>query len=132
MLSNHPRNMGMPFDRRRSRDAGEPQRRRAPPATLPARRTVKKDWQAAWLLQAIGLIDLTTLAGDDTPGRVERLCAKARQPVREDLLEALGMETPPATGAVCVYHALVATAVEALRGHRHPGRRGLHRLSRRA
>src|ERR1043165_8327851 len=58
-------------------------------ATLPARRTVKKEWQAAWLLRAITLIDLTTLSGDDTPGNVRRLCAKARNPVRDDLLSAL-------------------------------------------
>jgi deoxyribose-phosphate aldolase len=85
--------------------------------TLPKRRTVKKDWQAAWLLRAVQTIDLTTLSGDDTPGTVRRLCAKARQPVREDLLEALGV--PPGAvkvGAVCVYHALVPTAVEALQG----------------
>ena len=84
-------------------------------ATLPGRRTVKKDWQAAWLLKAVTLIDLTTLAGDDTPGRVRRLCAKAARPVRADLLDALGM--PPITvGAVCVYHEMVAPAVAALRG----------------
>ncbi|HEX2207493.1 MAG TPA: deoxyribose-phosphate aldolase [Longimicrobium sp.] len=86
-------------------------------ATLPARRTVKKQWQAAWLLRAITLMDLTTLSGDDTPGTVRRLCAKARQPVRPDLLEALGAQHLPIhTAAVCVYHALVPTAVEALRG----------------
>lgn len=86
-------------------------------ATLPGRRTVKKQWQAAWLLRAITLMDLTTLSGDDTPGTVRRLCAKARQPVRPDLLEALGaQDLPIRTAAVCVYHALVPTAVEALRG----------------
>ncbi|MFC6689039.1 deoxyribose-phosphate aldolase [Jhaorihella thermophila] len=84
-------------------------------ATLPARRSVKKDHQAAWLLKAITCIDLTTLAGDDTPGRVHRLCAKARQPVRRDILEALGMG-PITVGAVCVYHEMIAPAVEALRG----------------
>jgi len=84
-------------------------------ATLPARRTVKKEWQAAWLLRAVQCIDLTTLAGDDTPGRVHRLCAKAKQPVRQDLLEAMGLGAI-ATGAVCVYHAMVPYAVEALRG----------------
>ncbi len=86
-------------------------------ATLGARRSVKKEWQAAWLLKAITLIDLTTLAGDDTPGRVRRLCAKARQPVRRDLLQALGMgDDSVRTGSVCVYHAMVPTAVEALAG----------------
>jgi deoxyribose-phosphate aldolase len=86
-------------------------------ATMNTRRTVKKEWQAAWLLRAITCIDLTTLAGDDTPGNVLRLCAKARQPVRQDLLQALGasgMELK--VGAVCVYHNLVPVAVEALRG----------------
>ena len=83
--------------------------------TLPGRRTVKKAYQAAWLARAITLIDLTTLAGDDTEGRVRRLCAKARQPVRADLLGALGL--PAITvGAVCVYHEMVETAVAALAG----------------
>ena len=86
-------------------------------ATLTARRTVKKDWQVAWLLKAISCIDLTTLAGDDTPGRVRRLCAKARRPVRQEILEALGMGDLGLTvGAVCVYHNMIATAVDALEG----------------
>jgi deoxyribose-phosphate aldolase len=76
---------------------------------------VKKDWQAAWLLRAIQTIDLTTLSGDDTPGNVQRLCLKARQPVRADLLQALGVPNVQ-TAAVCVYHALVPTAVASLRG----------------
>jgi deoxyribose-phosphate aldolase len=86
-------------------------------ATLRGRRTVKKEWQAAWLLRAVTLMDLTTLSGDDTPGRVRRLCAKARQPVRADLLEAMGAsQLPIRVGAVCVYHRFVSTAVEALDG----------------
>ena len=86
-------------------------------ATLRTRRTVKKQWQAAWLLRAVTLMDLTTLAGDDTPGRVRRLCAKARRPVREDLLDAMGAtQLPIRVGAVCVYHTFVETAVEALEG----------------
>jgi deoxyribose-phosphate aldolase len=86
-------------------------------ATIPTRRTVKKAWQAAWLLRGVTLIDLTTLAGDDTPGNVRRLCAKARRPIRTDLLDALGVAHLELTvGAVCVYHAYVRTAVEALRG----------------
>ncbi len=90
-------------------------------ASLPARRSVKKDWQAAWLLRAITCIDLTTLAGDDTPGRVRRLCAKAKQPVRQDMLEALGVADDPITvGAVCVYPSRVRDAVEALRGSKIP------------
>ncbi|MHA6324824.1 deoxyribose-phosphate aldolase [Roseivivax sp. CAU 1753] len=84
-------------------------------ASLPGRRSVKKDHQAAWLARAIACIDLTTLAGDDTEGRVRRLCAKARQPVRADLLDALGL--PGLTvGAVCVYHDMVAPAVRFLDG----------------
>ena len=85
-------------------------------ASLPGRRTVKKEWQAAWLIKALQVIDLTTLAGDDTPGRVHRLCVKARQPLREDLIEALGLPSPPRVGAVCVYPTMVAPAVQALAG----------------
>ena len=86
-------------------------------ATLRGRRTVKKEWQAAWLLRAVTLMDLTTLSGDDTPGRVRRLCAKARRPVRADLLEAMvASQLPIRVGAVCVYHRFVSTAVEALEG----------------
>jgi len=112
------RNPGQPLDldlvlaQRVNKSAAE---RRA--ATIPTRRTVKKQWQAAWLLRAITLIDLTTLAGDDTPGNVKRLCAKAMHPLRPDLERLLGVESLGIkTGAVCVYHALVPTAVEALRG----------------
>lgn len=86
-------------------------------ATLTTRRTVKKQWQAAWLVKAIGVIDLTTLSGDDTPGRVHRLCAKARNPLRADLVAALDLRPGEVrTGAVCVYPNMVATAVEALSG----------------
>jgi deoxyribose-phosphate aldolase len=85
--------------------------------TLTGRRTVKKEWQAAWLLRAISCMDLTTLAGDDTPGNVRRLCAKARHPLRTDIVDALGIaDLGLAVGAVCVYHQYVATAVEALQG----------------
>jgi len=84
-------------------------------ATLPGRRSVKKDHQAAWLLRAITCIDLTTLAGDDTEGRVRRLCAKAASPVRADILSALGVGDIT-TGAVCVYHEMVPAAVRALEG----------------
>ncbi len=112
------RNPGTPLDLdvirsiRVNRSAVE---RRA--ATIPTRRTVKREWQAAWLLRAITLIDLTTLSGDDTPGNVRRLCAKARHPLRDDILDALGArELEIKTGAVCVYHAFVKTAVDALAG----------------
>ncbi|MCA9896238.1 MAG: deoxyribose-phosphate aldolase [Anaerolineae bacterium] len=86
-------------------------------ATLTTRRSVKKNWQAAWLLKAITCIDLTTLAGDDTPSNVKRLAAKARQPVRQDVLEALGVADLGITvGAVCVYHERIQDALEALEG----------------
>ncbi|MBW8638033.1 deoxyribose-phosphate aldolase [Hoeflea sp. WL0058] len=85
--------------------------------TLSGRRSVKKDAQAGWLLKAVTCIDLTTLNGDDTANRVKRLCAKAMRPIRPDILEALGVaDRRISTGAVCVYHRFVATAVEALEG----------------
>ena len=82
-------------------------------ATLGGRRSVKKDYQAAWLLKAVSMIDLTTLSGDDTSGRVARLCAKARQPVRAEMLAALGLPNLK-VGAVCVYHDMVEAAVAGL------------------
>ncbi len=116
--ASHERNPGMPLDLdavlalRVNRSAVE---RRA--ATIPTRRTVKQEWQAAWLLRAITCMDLTTLQGDDTPGTVQRLCAKARSPVRADVLDALGAaELDIRVAAVCVYHALVPVAVAALAG----------------
>ncbi len=85
--------------------------------TQVARRTVKKEWQAAWLLRAISCMDLTTLSGDDTDERVRRLCAKARQPIRQDLVQKLGIEELGVkVGAVCVYHTFIETAVNALEG----------------
>ncbi len=116
----HARNAGMPLDldwvASVQVNTSAIERRTA---TLPGRRSVKKDWQAAWLCKAISLIDLTTLSGDDTAGRVQRLCSKARQPVRADMLAALGM--PGLTvGAVCVYHDMVETAVRALEGSHIP------------
>lgn len=113
-----PRNPGAPLDIdavraiRVNKSAAE---RRA--ATIGTRRTVKKEFQAAWLLKAITLMDLTTLAGDDTASNVKRLCAKARRPLRDDLLERLQVADLGITvGAVCVYHQWVETAVEALEG----------------
>lgn len=86
-------------------------------STLSGRRSVKKEFQAAWLLKAISMIDLTTLAGDDTRGNVMRLCEKAKNPVRMDILQSLGMENENlTTGAVCVYHTLIPFAKEALKG----------------
>ncbi len=118
MTSQNNRNPGMPLDldwvmgAHVNKSAVE---RRT--ATLPGRRTVKKEWQAAWLLRAVTCIDLTTLGGDDTPGRVKRLCAKAKQPIRADMLERLGLNGERITvGAVCVYPNRVADAALALQG----------------
>ena len=114
---NNERNPGTPLDMswvnsvRVNKSAAA---RRA--AEIGTRRTVKKTHQAAWLLNAIKLIDLTTLSGDDTRGKVQRLCAKARHPVRADILESLGITEPVTTAAVCVYPAQVASAVEFLAG----------------
>lgn len=111
-----PRNAGMELDMdwvaRVQANTSAIERRAA---TLPGRRSVKKAYQAAWLAKAVTCIDLTTLSGDDTPGRVKRLCAKARQPVRADILDALGLPAIT-TGAVCVYHDMIEVAVEALDG----------------
>ncbi len=118
----HQRNDGIPFDSdlfsaiNINRSAVE---RRA--ATMGKRRSIKKQWQAAWLLKAISCIDLTTLAGDDTPSNVTRLCAKAKSPVRKDLLEALEMtDVGLQVGAVCVYHNFVPHAVKLLEGSNMP------------
>jgi deoxyribose-phosphate aldolase len=116
------RNPGMPLDldlvlaQRVNRSAVE---RRA--ATLPGRRTVKKQWQAGWLLRAVSLIDLTTLSGDDTAGNVRRLCAKAMHPIRPDLERTLDVDQlHVTTGAVCVYHQFVSVAVDELAGSNIP------------
>src|SRR5207247_8601248 len=110
------RNPGTPLDLdlvRALRVNGSAVGRRA--ATLPTRRTVKKEWQAAWLLRAITCLDLTTLQGDDTPGTVQRLCAKARLPLREDLLLALGgADLDITVAAWCVYHAMAMSMLQDL------------------
>jgi deoxyribose-phosphate aldolase len=118
MSENFPRNNGTPLkpewfeDVSVNRSASE---RRA--STITARRSIKKEYQVAWQIKAITCIDLTTLSGDDTAGRVRRLCAKARRPVRDDILEALGLaDAGITTGAVCVYPTMVAHAVKALEG----------------
>ncbi len=111
----HPRNPGVPLDPdwfapvRVNRPAAE---RRA--ASLIARRSPKKVHQAAFLINAIRCMDLTTLAGDDTPDRVARLCAKARRPLDDEIVAGLGLEAMPVVGAVCVYPTMVAPAVRAL------------------
>ena len=115
-LPNHPRNPGVALQTdwvdhiAVNTQAAE---RRA--ATLTTRRTVKKEWQAAWLVNAIRCIDLTTLSGDDTPDRVARLCAKARRPLSDDLMTGLGLDHLT-TAAVCVYPLMVPAAVKALQG----------------
>ncbi|OBZ95102.1 deoxyribose-phosphate aldolase [Pararhizobium polonicum] len=121
-MNTHPRNAGTGLkpewfeDIAVNRTASE---RRA--ASLATRRTVKKEYQAAWLVKAITCIDLTTLAGDDTEGRVKRLCAKARRPIRDDILEALGLaDEGITTGAICVYPTMVPHAVKALQGSNIP------------
>ena len=112
------RNPGVPLDIARLTDLQvntSAVERRA--GSLPGRRSVKKSWQAAWLLKAVTCIDLTTLSGDDTEERVRRLAMKARNPIRRDLLESLGMAgRGPTVGAVCVYHDMVEACVEALDG----------------
>ena len=85
--------------------------------SMVARRTVKKEWQAAWLLRAITCMDLTTLSGDDTDERVRRLCAKGRHPIQQDLVEKLGIgKLDIKVAAICVYHTFVETALAALEG----------------
>jgi len=113
----HPRNRGIALNQdwldsvQMNRSALE---RRC--ASLTKRRSIKKEWQAAWLLKSLRCMDLTTLSSDDTPDRVRRLCTKARQPLRTELIESLGLSAlKPRVGAVCVYHAYVETAVNALK-----------------
>ncbi|WP_411906420.1 deoxyribose-phosphate aldolase [Rhizobium mayense] len=114
MIEHFPRPQGTPLTldwfERHAVNLSATERRAA---SLTTRRTVKKEWQAAWLLRAITCIDLTTLAGDDTQGRVQRLCAKAKAPIRADLLEGLGLDRLT-VGAVCVYPTMVPHAVKAL------------------
>jgi deoxyribose-phosphate aldolase len=118
LLEPTERNQGIPLDMdwvesiQVNRSAVE---RRA--ASLPGRRTVKKQWQAAWLLRAITCMDLTTLGGDDTPGTVVRLCGKAVRPLRAEIVDALSIaDLDVKVGAVCVYHEMVATAARCLEG----------------
>ena len=110
------RNSGMPLDLSliESLHVNRPALERRV-ASLNARRSQKKEYQAAWLVRAIECMDLTTLSGDDTAERVARLCAKARRPLRHDLLQGLGL-TQLHVGAVCVYHEMINPAVQALAG----------------
>ena len=117
-MNTHTRNTGIPLDLAWVNDTQvNPSATQRRAKTLGTRRSVKKEWQAAWLLRAVTCIDLTTLAGDDTRSNVQRLAAKARQPVRKDILEALGMgDMKLTTGAVCVYHERIPDALEILEG----------------
>ena len=128
------RNTGIPLDMGWVRDTSvnlSATQNRA--NTLGARRSIKKEWQAAWLLRAITMIDLTTLAGDDTTGKVTRLCAKAKQPLRQDIISALDVESlQPKVAAVCVYHQRVRDALKALRGKWNSRCGCINRLPRRA
>jgi len=74
-----------------------------------ATRSIKKQAKVAGLKLAIQMMDLTTLEGMDSPGKVQQLCAKAKRPLpsRADV---------PGCAAVCVYPDLVPVAVDALRG----------------
>src|ERR1017187_3521672 len=120
MLSGHPllSNRGIPLNVdwvKQVRVNTSAVERRA--QTHVARRTVKKEWQAAWHLRAISCMDLTTLSGDDTDERVRRLCAKARQPIQQDLVQKLGIEDLGVkVGAVCVYQSFIEPALTALEG----------------
>ena len=84
-------------------------------SSIGSRRSIKKQHQAAWLLQAVKCMDLTTLSGDDTTGRVRRLCAKAKNPISKTILEKLCLDSIK-VGAVCVYHDMIEAAVSKLRG----------------
>jgi deoxyribose-phosphate aldolase len=74
-----------------------------------AKRSIKKQSKVAALRMAVSMMDLTTLEGADTAGKVEALCSKARRPDPAD------PEVPP-VAAVCVYPTLVAVAKHALAG----------------
>lgn len=118
MADTHIRNPGIPLDlgwvEQSPVNLSAVERR---VATMTKRRSIKKEWQVAWLLRAITCIDLTTLAGDDTPSNVKRLCAKARNPLRQDIIDALDIQDLHIqTGAVCVYHMRIPDALEALKG----------------
>ena len=119
---NELRNQGLPYDEKLFLDISVNMsaiERRC--ATAVKRRTVKKESQVAWLLKAISCIDLTTLSGDDTPGRVRRLCAKAKSPIKRDLVDSLDVEELNLNvGAVCVYHDMITHAKAALAGSEIP------------
>lgn len=113
----HQRNPGVPFDPAWVEGSfvnGPAVERRA--AELMASRRLEGPWRSAWLLRAVECLDLTTLAGDDTPGRVARLCAQAKEPIAPELLQALGVRRPVRVAAVCVYHEMIPAVKAALAG----------------
>lgn len=89
-------------------------------STISTRRSIKKEWQAAWLLKAITLLDLTTLSGDDTPSKIERLCMKGNNPVRLDILDKLNFHEKITVAAICVYHSMIPTAINSLKNTKIP------------
>ena len=119
---NELRNQGLPYDEKLFLDISVNMsaiERRC--ATVIKRRAVKRESQVAWLLKAISCIDLTTLSGDDTPGRVRRLCAKAKSPIKRDLVDSLDVEELNLNvGAVCVYHDMITHAKASLAGSEIP------------
>jgi deoxyribose-phosphate aldolase len=116
----HERNPGIPLDLQFIESAVvDRPALDARAATLQTRRSVKMKWQIAWLLRSIQCMDLTTLSGDDTPGKVAKLCAKARHPIPTEVLDALRDQLGSRViqcGAVCVYPNLVKEAVKRLEG----------------
>ncbi|WP_030921740.1 deoxyribose-phosphate aldolase [Streptosporangium amethystogenes] len=78
-------------------------------AAMLATRSIKTTAKAQAIDLAIGMVDLTTLEGADTPGKVRAMCAKALHPDPAD-------PSVPRVAAVCVYPDLVAEAATALRG----------------
>ncbi|CUX81403.1 deoxyribose-phosphate aldolase [Roseibaca calidilacus] len=114
-ILNHPTNPATALDTGAFHAVNRPAAERRA-ASLVARRSIKGAHQAAWLLNAIACMDLTTLAGDDTEDRVRRLCAKARRPLADHIVAGLGLVDMPTTGAVCVYPTMVGAAVRALDG----------------
>jgi deoxyribose-phosphate aldolase len=111
----HPHNPATALDTSRFHAVNRPAAERRA-AKLATSRSIKGAYQAAWLLNAIGCMDLTTLAGDDTPDRVHRLCGKARRPLADHIVAGLGLDDMPRVGAVCVYPTMVSAAVTALQG----------------
>jgi len=71
-------------------------------------RSIKKESKVAGLKMALSMVDLTTLEGMDSPGKVRQLCSKALRPIEREGI--------PSVAAVCVYSPMVSVAKDALRG----------------